>query len=60
MKTQNNKLAFNKSSIVELNDQKLLEVNGGTSPLSIAVSVAVSVYTYYETGTKEVVKEIMD
>jgi hypothetical protein len=33
MKKQNvnNKLAFNKAAVIELNDQKLVEVNGGTS-----------------------------
>lgn len=33
MKTQNRNLAFNKSSIVELNDAQLLEVDGGTTPV---------------------------
>jgi hypothetical protein len=51
MKTQNTKLEFKRNSIVELNDNQLNDVNGGTSPLtitsspvcSILASVAVSV-----------------
>jgi hypothetical protein len=33
MKKQNvnNKLAFNKAAVTELNDQKLVEVNGGST-----------------------------
>lgn len=32
MKTQQNTLAFRKNAVVELNNQQLLTVNGGTSP----------------------------
>ena len=60
MKTQNGKLTFNKSSVTELNDAQLRSVNGGTSPLAISISIAVSVYTYYETGTDVVVEEIRE
>ncbi|WP_177730724.1 class I lanthipeptide [Flavobacterium inviolabile] len=41
----NNKLAFAKNSLVELNDDQLQDVNGGSVvALSIAVSVAVVTY----------------
>ncbi|MBP1221921.1 class I lanthipeptide [Flavobacterium sp. 1355] len=30
-----NKLAFNKSAVTELNENQLLEVNGGTSSVTI-------------------------
>lgn len=47
MKTQKNKLAFTKHSITELNDTKLLEISGGTSPAcaiaTIAAAAAVAV-----------------
>ena len=35
MKTQNtnNKLAFGKATVTELNDAQIAEVNGGSSPL---------------------------
>ena len=41
MKTQNlnNKLNFNKSVIVELNDDQLTDVNGGSSPVCTAYFV---------------------
>ena len=50
MKSQNtnNKLTFNKSSLTELNDNQLNNIEGGTSPLSIAVGVTVGIYIYYE------------
>ena len=39
MKKQNpnNKLAFNKVAVIELNDKQMYDVDGGTSPLCIAV-----------------------
>ncbi|WP_343696366.1 class I lanthipeptide [Flavobacterium sp.] len=39
MKNQNpnNKLAFNKASVAELNDTQMHDVDGGTSPLCIIV-----------------------
>ncbi|WP_168732802.1 class I lanthipeptide [Flavobacterium supellecticarium] len=47
MKTQNtNKLAFAKSAIVELNDDHLRNVNGG-SLLTVAITVAISVAVGY-------------
>jgi len=60
MKTQTRKLDFRKDSIVELNNDQLKTVNGGTSPLAISISIAVSVYTYYETGTDVIVEEIKE
>lgn len=34
MKKQNlNKLAFNKTSLIELNDNNLSQINGGTNPV---------------------------
>ncbi|WP_417291546.1 class IIb bacteriocin, lactobin A/cerein 7B family [Corallibacter sp.] len=45
MKTQNNKLAFNKSSVTELNDSQLLEVDGGTTPVCVGVIIGLSIYT---------------
>lgn len=45
----NNKLVFNKSAVVELNDSQLLDVNGGTSSLATVSTlpciIAVSVVT---------------
>ncbi|UUC46198.1 class IIb bacteriocin, lactobin A/cerein 7B family [Flavobacterium cerinum] len=39
MKTQNaNKLGFNKNTLVELNDNQLQDVNGGSLLISIAVA----------------------
>ena len=44
MKTQNNKLAFNKSAVVELNDDQLQDVNGGSTPgCYLVISFLVSV-----------------
>jgi hypothetical protein len=43
MKTQNKKLAFNKSSVVDLNDDQLRGVNGGdaaTSTLCIGIIIS--------------------
>lgn len=41
MKTQNRNLAFNKNSVIELNDSQLLEVDGGTTPVCFYVGYAV-------------------
>ncbi|WP_417291538.1 class I lanthipeptide [Corallibacter sp.] len=38
MKTQAKKLDFTKSSIVELNDQNLNKVTGGTGSIQVAVT----------------------
>ena len=52
MKTPNTKLNFKKDSIVELNDNQLKDVNGGTSsaltvlsslPCGVVATVAVSI-----------------
>ncbi len=42
MKTQNvnNKLAFNKAAVTELNANELTDVNGGSLLVSIAVAAA--------------------
>ena len=42
MKTQNTNLAFNKSSVTELNDNQLQDVNGGTSPIFISITIVTS------------------
>jgi len=41
MKTQNNKLDFKKRSLIELNDNQMLDVQGGSTP-AIIVSANVS------------------
>lgn len=38
MKTQNVNLAFNKSTLVELNKQQLQEVNGGLTPTVVGTT----------------------
>ncbi|WP_082041738.1 class IIb bacteriocin, lactobin A/cerein 7B family [Lacinutrix sp. Hel_I_90] len=40
MKTQNKNLAFNKSAVVDLNDNQLMDVNGGTSPLCVGIIIS--------------------
>ncbi|WP_082041740.1 class IIb bacteriocin, lactobin A/cerein 7B family [Lacinutrix sp. Hel_I_90] len=40
MRTQNKNLAFNKSSVVDLNDNQLMDVNGGTSPLCVGIIIS--------------------
>jgi hypothetical protein len=37
----NNKLAFGKATVTELNDAQLNEVNGGTSPGLVTLSIIV-------------------
>ncbi|WP_156133147.1 hypothetical protein [Lacinutrix sp. Hel_I_90] len=39
MKTQNKNLAFNRSSLVELSNDELYDVNGGSSPLCLPTIV---------------------
>jgi len=41
MKSQNknNKLAFNKAAVTELNDNQLQDVNGGSSPVCLPTIV---------------------
>jgi hypothetical protein len=51
MKKQNavNKLAFNKAAVVELNDNVIIDVNGGSTPLCVWAAVegfALSVGVY--------------
>ncbi len=45
MKTQNvnSKLKFDKNSLVELNDNQLNDVNGGSSPFCIGIIVSLLV-----------------
>jgi len=40
MKTQNKNLAFNKSSVTELSDNQLQDVNGGSSPLCTGIIIS--------------------
>jgi hypothetical protein len=59
MKTQNanNKLTFNKAAVTELNDNVLVDVNGGSSPACVWAAVegfALSVGLYM--ATKELLK----
>jgi len=45
MKTTNtNKLGFTKSSLVELNDSQMRDVNGGTSPFLFPSSIITSIF----------------
>ncbi|MCL9807124.1 class I lanthipeptide [Flavobacterium amniphilum] len=61
MKKQNvnNKLAFNKAAVTELNDAMLVDVNGGATPLVISWAAvegfALSVGLYL--ATKELLKD---
>jgi len=49
MKTQNtNKLAFAKNSVVELNDDQLNTVNGGSITVTLIVTVSILAATYLE------------
>ena len=60
MKKQNvnNKLAFNKAAVTELNDFQMIDVNGGVTPVAIAWAAvegfALSVGLYL--ATKELLK----
>ena len=47
MKTQNvnNKLRFDKSSITELNDNQLNNIEGGTTTVICSIAVTVVVYS---------------
>lgn len=42
MKTQNKKLIFKKDSITELNDEYLLDIEGGSTYYCISLSVAIA------------------
>jgi len=50
MKKQNanNKLAFNKVAVIELNDKQMHDVDGGTSPLCIGVIIGLTITIYAE------------
>jgi len=56
MKTQNTKLTFRKNAVLELNDNKLNEINGGTSPTTIVVSFVASVGFSYKVA-KDVLED---
>jgi lactobin A/cerein 7B family class IIb bacteriocin len=45
MKKQNvnNKLAFNKVAVIELNDNQMYDVDGGTTPLCIGVIIGITI-----------------
>jgi len=43
MKTQKQKLEFHKNDVLELNDNQMLDVNGGTSPTHIICSIVLSI-----------------
>lgn len=40
MKTQNTKTQFNKQTILELDNNKLLDINGGSSPVCLPSIIA--------------------
>ncbi|HKX85172.1 MAG TPA: class I lanthipeptide [Flavobacterium sp.] len=40
--SMDNKLTFNKSAVAELNDNQLLDVNGGATPTAFFYSVYIS------------------
>ena len=46
MKTQNvnNKLRFDKNSLIELNEEQLTDVNGGTTPVCVGIIIGLSIY----------------
>ena len=45
MKTQNaNKLAFTKNALVELNDNQMVDVQGGTTPVCTGVIIGLTIY----------------
>jgi hypothetical protein len=43
MKTQNKNLVFNKSSVVDLNDDQLQDINGGSISLAIGISIGITI-----------------
>lgn len=48
MKTQNNKLRFNKNTMIELNNKELLNIEGGTQGITIVASMDVgAILNYY-------------
>lgn len=57
MKNQsvNNKLAFNKSAVTELNDSIMTNVHGG-SEISCAIAISISLYI----AVKEVIRFVED
>jgi hypothetical protein len=38
---QNNKLAFNKAAVAELNDNQMHDVDGGTTPVCLPITIIV-------------------
>ncbi len=43
MKTQNaNKLTFTKNALVELNDNQMVDVQGGTTPVCVGVIIGLT------------------
>ena len=44
MKTQNvnNKLRFDKNSLVELNEEQLTDVTGGTTPVCVGIIIGIT------------------
>ncbi|WP_197077347.1 class I lanthipeptide [Lacinutrix sp. Hel_I_90] len=45
MKTQNSKLTFSKNSITELNDSKMLLVDGGSTPACVISAMNLIAWT---------------
>ncbi|MET3017698.1 class I lanthipeptide [Flavobacterium hydatis] len=45
MKKQNvnNKLAFNKVAVIELNDNQMYDVDGGTTPLCVITIITITI-----------------
>ncbi|MET3017696.1 class IIb bacteriocin, lactobin A/cerein 7B family [Flavobacterium hydatis] len=45
MKKQNvnNKLAFNKVAVIELNDNQMHDVDGGTTPICVGVIIGLTI-----------------
>ncbi|WP_290701561.1 class I lanthipeptide [Lacinutrix sp.] len=46
MKKQNRNLSFNKSSLIELNDGQLQDVNGGSTPTTITIGITISLFIF--------------
>jgi hypothetical protein len=45
-KSKHNKIAFNKASVVELNDYLITDINGGTLTISLSVAVISFLVSY--------------
>jgi len=46
--THNSKLAFTKTALVELNDNQLQDINGGSITVTLIVTVSILAATYLE------------